>query len=711
MTVNSTTATASYTGNGVTQLFPIPFYFLLDTDLKVSKKVAVTGVTTVLALNSGYTVSGSGNPSGGTLTLLAVPANGDQIFIERNIAFVQQTAYPENNKFPSASHEKALDRDTMGLQQLDSKLSRALVRDPLGTTYDLGANRLVNGGNAIDANDVPNLAQTQALIAATAAGVLPTLIPFKSDIIQVLPNVAAIASYPKIFGATMIYTRGYYTPGDGGHGYYRYDPNDTTTVSDGVLTHVANDGARWKLQRESGMVNLKQGGCRGDATGVTGVGTDDTARLQATINAVGQGVIFVPKGIFRTTAQITIGTATKIVGEGYGITRITNTTNPSPIVGGSWFYFDHAGIGFFLSSTDNGGLFRSIATVRNQPTSLTSGWTPNNNDFDFSMNPATVEWTWENVMLQNPSLGFSLSNRARLTNVRGQPFKIGIYVDNSADTCRFESIHWWPYWADNTFVNRYCMNNLAMYQFLRCDNPTLLNCFGIFARYGIRVQQGAAGTTSKMRVTSCDFDATGTGIIVETGANNATMYLDNVPVQAESVEQLFGTALFVQANNCRIYASNFSSIYGYQGGVRIEGTGNIAVFSNLEVRDSDRGNVGYNAVYVGAGNVAKINGTSFGNTISTAAYIAGPGDIQVRWPTRQTTGTTDANGVINVTHNLGCRPNAASFQMVSDASLTYAVTATSATTVTVKFRNAQSGAPLASTALNFYYTPEDVFPA
>jgi hypothetical protein len=172
MTVNTATSTASYAGNGTTQLFPVPFYFLLDADLKVSRKLASTGATSVLTLNSDYTISGAGVPAGGTLSMLAPPAIGDQLFIERNIAFIQQTSYPENNKFPSASHEKALDRDTMGLQQLDSRLSRALIRDPLGSTYDLANSTLINSGTATNANDVPGLAQVQGLIVAGAAPAL-----------------------------------------------------------------------------------------------------------------------------------------------------------------------------------------------------------------------------------------------------------------------------------------------------------------------------------------------------------------------------------------------------------------------------------------------------------------------------------------------------------------------------------------------------------
>lgn len=172
MTVNSATSTASYTGNGVTQVFPVPFYFLVDTDLKVSRKLAAATSSTVLTLNSDYTLSGSGNSSGGSLTVLVAPATGDQLYIERNVVAVQQTAYPENNKFPAASHEKALDRLTMLAQQLLSRITFGLYRDPLGATYDLANNRLINSAQAVVGTDVPNLQQVQTLVIGGTSPVL-----------------------------------------------------------------------------------------------------------------------------------------------------------------------------------------------------------------------------------------------------------------------------------------------------------------------------------------------------------------------------------------------------------------------------------------------------------------------------------------------------------------------------------------------------------
>lgn len=179
MTISSTTAEASYNGNGVSHIFPVPFYFLVDTDVKISKKSGATGAVTVLTLNSDYTLTGAGNQAGGSANLIVAPAgndpgtgNPDQILIERNVTAVQETAYPTNGIFPAESHEKALDRLTMLVQQLQTADGRTLTRGGLQTTYDLAGNRLVNSGQAVAANDVPNLVQVQGLIVAGTAPAL-----------------------------------------------------------------------------------------------------------------------------------------------------------------------------------------------------------------------------------------------------------------------------------------------------------------------------------------------------------------------------------------------------------------------------------------------------------------------------------------------------------------------------------------------------------
>jgi len=174
MTVNTAASTATYTGNGSTTVFPVPFYFLVNTDLQVLQKVAATGVIKTLVLNSDYTLTGAGVGAGGSLTMTVAPAIGDTLYIARNVAAVQQTAYPSNSPFPASSHEMALDRLTMLAQQQAAAQGLALARSPLSPIYDLQGNTLINEAVAVNPSDVPNLQQVQALTAAGSQAVLNT---------------------------------------------------------------------------------------------------------------------------------------------------------------------------------------------------------------------------------------------------------------------------------------------------------------------------------------------------------------------------------------------------------------------------------------------------------------------------------------------------------------------------------------------------------
>src|SRR5690606_36233422 len=72
----------------------------------------------------------------GSVTFNTAPASGAGVRIARILDILEPTNYPENTKFPSASHERALDRLTMIDQQqqdaIDDIDSRAIdLRDEL----------------------------------------------------------------------------------------------------------------------------------------------------------------------------------------------------------------------------------------------------------------------------------------------------------------------------------------------------------------------------------------------------------------------------------------------------------------------------------------------------------------------------------------------------------------------------------------------------
>lgn len=133
MTVSSQTSRVSYAGNGSTKAFAVSFYFLADSHLKVILRAA-DGSETIKTLTTDYTVSGAGNPSGGTVTMGTAPAAGTTLVIVRNVPLIQETDYQANDPFPAESHERALDKLTMAMQTQQIQIDRSLkLKDSTST--------------------------------------------------------------------------------------------------------------------------------------------------------------------------------------------------------------------------------------------------------------------------------------------------------------------------------------------------------------------------------------------------------------------------------------------------------------------------------------------------------------------------------------------------------------------------------------------------
>ena len=125
MTVASAVSRVSYSGNGSTTAFAVPFYFLENAHLRVILRSSA-GVETVQTITTNYTVTGAGNPAGGTVNMIVAPASGETLVILRDVPETQETDYTANDPFPAESHERALDKLTMITQQIGEESGRAI---------------------------------------------------------------------------------------------------------------------------------------------------------------------------------------------------------------------------------------------------------------------------------------------------------------------------------------------------------------------------------------------------------------------------------------------------------------------------------------------------------------------------------------------------------------------------------------------------------
>ena len=123
MAVSTTSVIVSYTPNGSTSTFAVPFQFLAAGDLVVTY-VDSTGVKTTKVLGVDYTVNGGGfNSTGGNVVFGTAPASGKSLTIQRVTGITQSTSYVANDSFPASTTEAALDRLTLISQEVNYGLT------------------------------------------------------------------------------------------------------------------------------------------------------------------------------------------------------------------------------------------------------------------------------------------------------------------------------------------------------------------------------------------------------------------------------------------------------------------------------------------------------------------------------------------------------------------------------------------------------------
>jgi hypothetical protein len=118
MTISTTTCRIPLTSTGVVT-FGYTFRILDETHLKVY----VDGVLKTLTTH--YTVTGVGVPGGGNVVFGVAPTAGAIVVICRDTPRTQETDYVEGDAFPAESHEQALDKLTMIVQEIRAALDLA----------------------------------------------------------------------------------------------------------------------------------------------------------------------------------------------------------------------------------------------------------------------------------------------------------------------------------------------------------------------------------------------------------------------------------------------------------------------------------------------------------------------------------------------------------------------------------------------------------
>lgn len=205
MTTSAVARSISYSENGATVAFAVPFKFIVNTDVKALRRDA-TGAETVLTYGTQYSVTGAGSPSGGTLTTVAAAASGVTLVIYSETARGQTVDYATGDTFPAESHEGALDRLDLVTQEIDVEISRTVkvphgenglalplagLRASMFPVFDADGNLGLSQGTGADAGLRLDLADAggAALVHSSSGGTV-------QDELNAIPGLIAASVIP-----------------------------------------------------------------------------------------------------------------------------------------------------------------------------------------------------------------------------------------------------------------------------------------------------------------------------------------------------------------------------------------------------------------------------------------------------------------------------------------------------------------------------------
>ncbi|WP_041867072.1 phage tail fiber protein [Sodalis glossinidius] len=180
MSVPNQTPYVIYTANGVTTVFPFEFYIISAADLQIT----VNGVD----VNTGYTVTGTGNLGGGNVTFLTPPATGATVMLERVVPTTRLTDYQDNGDMLSDTVNKDFDRLWMAIQRSFIQIGLVLRRPLTGLPFNAEGYRISRLGSPLDSQDVATRAGK--LLSFDALGALIAALPPTGSAADVLTKLA-----------------------------------------------------------------------------------------------------------------------------------------------------------------------------------------------------------------------------------------------------------------------------------------------------------------------------------------------------------------------------------------------------------------------------------------------------------------------------------------------------------------------------------------
>ena len=127
--IGDITPRIQYTGDGVQVAFTYPFPIFADEDIEVFLDETLQV--------SGYTVSGAGISSGGSITFATAPTSGALVTLVRNVVIERTSDFQESGEFRAKVINDELDKEVAMIQQVNDKVVRSLRLSETDTANDL----------------------------------------------------------------------------------------------------------------------------------------------------------------------------------------------------------------------------------------------------------------------------------------------------------------------------------------------------------------------------------------------------------------------------------------------------------------------------------------------------------------------------------------------------------------------------------------------
>lgn len=321
-------------GTGAQTTWPFTFKVFTATDIAVTIADSL-GVETALTYGVDYTVTLNANQEtspGGTVTypISGSPLpTGSRLVIVGNLPYDQPLDLPAGGNFSPLALENELDRLTMQIQQLREKVSRALqVSVTTGANVGLpapSANELIGWDST--GQNLQNFAVSELATAVAYATMrydtftgdgVETQFTLTADPITLANLDVAISGVTQVPGSDYSLVSGVLVfasaPANGTEILARYGEGLVNVGGDSSDIRFLQAGAgavdRTVQDKLREFVSVKDFGAVGDGA------VDDTAAIQAAIDAAGNRDTFFPTGSYKISSSLVLRNGSHLVGEG-----------------------------------------------------------------------------------------------------------------------------------------------------------------------------------------------------------------------------------------------------------------------------------------------------------------------------------------------------------------------------------------------------------